>query len=78
MNISDSIKPDAPPQQLPEQGGIIWVVGGVPISALPAPCTKCVEFLAGMNEADLADFLIRIRKQTGPSDGEQSASPLQR
>jgi hypothetical protein len=70
VNKSDSIKPDAPPQQLPEQGGIIWVTGGVPCSALPTPCTKCIEFLARMNDADLADLLIRIRKQVGPGKGE--------
>ncbi|MBI5868237.1 MAG: hypothetical protein HZB43_08140 [candidate division Zixibacteria bacterium] len=71
MNSPEFIQKSIPPQ-LPEQGGIVWVAGGVPINALPAPCSKCVDFLAQMNDAVLINFIQRIREQTGRmgSEGE--------
>lgn len=74
MSSPESVHAPAPPQ-LPDPGGIVWVAGGVPINTLPAPCTKCVEFLAQMNDAVLVNFIQRIREQTGRmgSTGETQA-----
>jgi len=49
------------PEDLPEQGGIFWFAGGVPERSLPKPCVACLEFLAELNDAELAQLVRRAR-----------------
>ncbi|MEW5873748.1 MAG: hypothetical protein AB1752_01035 [Candidatus Zixiibacteriota bacterium] len=49
------------PEDLPEQGGIFWFAGGVPERSLPKPCVACLEFLAELSEAELAQLVRRAK-----------------
>jgi hypothetical protein len=69
-------KPSVPPQQLPEQGGLLWVAGGVPATSLPDPCIRCLQLLSQLTDEDLARFLQRTRDQTGLQPADGTSTPI--
>jgi hypothetical protein len=68
-NLNSSRSPEVQ-QQLPEQGGLLWVAGGVPPKNLPEPCFRCLQFLSQLTDEELAAFLRRVREQTRLQPGE--------